>query len=222
MRGIPSLLVGLLGLITLSASAGDLTAQLNQFFKSRYGETGQNADTLSVVVKTPQSQWPDCAAPQFSLPGNSRMWGNISVAANCDQNRRYLQVQVQVTGDYIVATRQIPRGGTLTAADVKIERGRLDTLPARAVMSAQEIADAVTLRDIMPGQPLTLMMVRQPWRVKAGQNVTVTANGGGFSVSSEGRAMNNATAAQLVRVRMNSGQIVSGKVGTDGNILITL
>ncbi|KGT95600.1 flagellar basal body P-ring biosynthesis protein FlgA [Erwinia typographi] len=222
MRGMTSLLVGLLGLVTLSASAGDLTAQLNQFFQSRYGETGQNADTLSVVVKTPQSQWPDCPAPQFSLPGNSRMWGNISVAANCDQNRRYLQVQVQVTGNYIVATRQIPRGGTLTAADVKIERGRLDTLPARTVMSALEIADAVTLRDIMPGQPVTLMMVRQPWRVKAGQNVTVTANGGGFSVSSEGRAMNNATAAQLVRVRMSSGQIVSGKVGTDGNILITL
>lgn len=222
MRGMTALWVSLLGLVTLSASAGDLTAQLNQFFKSRYGETGQNADTLSVVVKTPQSQWPDCAAPQFSLPGNSRMWGNMSVAANCDQNRRYIQVQVQMTGDYLVAARRVIRGGTLTADDVKIQRGRLDTLPARTVMSAEEVTDAVALRDIIPGQPLTLMMVRQPWRVKAGQNVTVTANGGGFSISSEGRAMNNATTAQLVRVRMSSGQIVSGKVGADGIILITL
>lgn len=222
MRGMTALWVSLLGLVTLSASAGDLTAQLNQFFKSRYGETGQNADTLSVVVKTPQSQWPDCTEPQFSLPGNSRMWGNMSVAANCDQNRRYIQVQVQVTGDYLVAARQVIRGGTLTADDVKIQRGRLDTLPARTVMSAEEVTDAVALRDIVPGQPLTLMMVRQPWRVKAGQNVTVTANGGGFSISSEGRAMNNATTAQLVRVRMSSGQIVSGKVGADGIILITL
>ncbi|MGE9550421.1 flagellar basal body P-ring formation chaperone FlgA [Erwinia amylovora] len=222
MRGLTSLVAGLLSLVTLSASAGDLTAQLNQFFKSRYGESGQTADTLKVVVKTPQSQWPGCEAPQFSLPGNSRMWGNMSVAANCDQNRRYLQVEVQVTGNYIVAARQVARGTALTADDVKVEHGRLDTLPSRTVMTAEEITDAVTLRDIIPGQPMTLMMVRQPWRVKAGQNVTVTASGDGFNVSSEGRAMNNATAAQLVRVRMNSGQIVSGKVAADGNILITL
>ncbi|WP_067703715.1 MULTISPECIES: flagellar basal body P-ring formation chaperone FlgA [unclassified Erwinia] len=222
MRALSLLVMCLTGLLTLSASAEDLTGQLNQFFKSRYGENGQSADTLSVVVKTPQAQWPDCTAPQFSLPGNSRMWGSMSVAANCGQNRRYIQVQVQVTGDYIVAARQVARGTALTPADVKIEHGRLDTLPARAVMSADEIADAVTLRDFLPGQPVTLMMVRQPWRVKAGQNVTVTASGEGFNVSSEGQAMNNATAAQLVRVRMSSGQIVNGKVGADGNILITL
>lgn len=222
MRIMAALLVCLLGLGSFSASAGDLTGQLNDYFKARYGESGQSADTLTVVVKTPQSQWPECPNPQFSLPGNSRMWGNMSVAANCEQNRRYIQVQVQVTGDYMVSARPVARGGTLTAADIKVQHGRLDTLPARTVMSADEITDGVTLRDIIPGQPLTQMMIRQPWRVKAGQNVTVTANGGGFSVTSEGRAMNNATAAQPVRVRMSSGQIVSGKVGADGIILITL
>lgn len=222
MRVMPSLLVSLLAWVTLSASAGDLTAQLNQFFKSRYGENSNVADTVSVVVKTPQAQWPQCENPQFSLPGNSRMWGNMSVAANCDQNRRYLQVQVQVTGSYIVAARQVTRGSALTADDVRVQQGRLDTLPSRAVMTADQITDAVALRDIAPGQAMTLMMVRQPWRVKAGQNVTVTASGGGFSVTSEGRAMNNATTAQLVRVRMTSGQIVSGKVDADGNILISL
>lgn len=222
MRIMTALLVCLLGLGSFSASAGDLTGQLNDYFKARYGESGQSADTLTVVVKTPQSQWPECPNPQFSLPGNSRMWGNMSVAANCEQNRRYIQVQVQVTGDYMVSARPVARGGTLTAADIKVQHGRLDTLPARTVMSADEITDGVTLRDIIPGQPLTQMMIRQPWRVKAGQNVTVTANGGGFSVTSEGRAMNNATAAQPVRVRMSSGQIVSGKVGADGIILITL
>ena len=221
MRGLTFFLLGL-GMATMSASAADLTAQLNQFFKARYGETGQGADTLSVVVKTPQTQWPTCEAPQFTLPGNSRMWGNMSVAANCDQNRRYLQVQVQVEGDYLVAARQVVRGTALTADDLKVVHGRLDTLPARTVINAADVTDGIALRDIIPGQPLTMMMVRQPWRVKAGDNVNVIASGDGFNVASEGRAMNNATAAQLVRVRMNSGQIVSGKVGPDGNILITL
>ena len=222
MRGATLLLSALLSLASVTATAGDLNAQLNQFFKNRYGENGQGADNLSVVVKTPQNMWPACDAPQFSLPGNSRMWGNISVTANCDQNRRYIQVQVQVSGSYLVATRQVPRGTAIAAGDLRMQQGRLDTLPARTLMKAEDAVGAITLRDINPGQPVTQMMMRQPWRVKAGQMVTVTASGDGFNISSEGKAMNNATALQSVRVRMSSGQIVMGKVDSDGNILISL
>ena len=69
---------------------------------------------------------------------------------------------------------------------------------------------------------MTLSMVRQSWRVKAGQRVMVIATGDGFSVNSEGQALNNAAVAQNARVRMANGQVVSGTVDNDGNILITL
>ena len=65
-------------------------------------------------------------------------------------------------------------------------------------------------------------MMRQPWRVKAGQSVMVIASGQGFNASGEGKALNNAILAQSVRVRMGNGQVVSGKVDADGNILISL
>lgn len=209
----------MLTLLVMPVGAEDLGAQLNQFFKTR---DPLHAAGMNVVVRTPQNQWPPCEAPQFSLPGNSRLWGNMSVAATCDRQRRYLQVEVQVTGEYVVVNRQIPRGTTLTADDVMIKQGRLDTLPARAVLDPKQIVDAVSVRDILPDQPLTLSMVRQAWRVKAGQPVIVIAQGDGFNVSSEGRALNNATAMQRVRVRMGNGQVVSGNVGADGNILISL
>lgn len=209
----------MLTFLVMPVGAEDLGAQLNQFFKTR---DPLHAAGMNVVVRTPQNQWPPCEAPQFSLPGNSRLWGNMSVAATCDRQRRYLQVEVQVTGEYVVVNRQIPRGTTLTADDVMIKQGRLDTLPARAVLDSQQIVDAVSVRDILPDQPLTLSMVRQAWRVKAGQPVIVIAQGDGFNVSSEGRALNNATAMQRVRVRMGNGQVVSGNVGADGNILISL
>ncbi|WP_437610711.1 flagellar basal body P-ring formation chaperone FlgA [Erwinia sp. V71] len=219
MRIATPLLAGLLGLLSLQSHAADLTAQLTQFFKAR---DPAHAAGMTVVVRTPAEQWPQCDVPSFSLPGNARMWGNISVAANCDQNRRYLQVQVQVTGDYVVAKRQVPRGKALEADDMAIKRGRLDTLPSRAMTSPQQAMDAISMRDIAPGQPLTLTMVRQPWRVKAGQNVVVIAQGDGFSATGEGRVLNNATATQPVRVKMNNGQVVSGKADADGNILISL
>lgn len=219
MRGYLILLTSLLVMIALPAKAADLSAQLNQFFKTR---DPQHAVGMNVVVRTPQAQWPSCDSPQFTLPGNSRLWGNISVAANCDENRRYIQVQVQVSGQYLVAKRQLARGSSVTKEDFQLQTGRLDTLPARTLFDSASVADAVVLRDIQPGQPVSLSMLRQPWRVKAGQNVMVIASGDGFDASGEGKALNNATSAQWVRVRMGNGQIVSGRVGDDGNILITL
>ena len=133
-----------------------------------------------------------------------------------------LQVQVQVTGDYLVANHQLTRGTAVSAADFRTETGRLDTLPARALVDGTHLAEAIALRDIPPGQPVTASMLRQPWRVKTGQSVMVTASGDGFNASSEGRALSNAGVAQTVRVRMGNGQVVSGRVGEDGNILISL
>ena len=209
----------MLTLMVMPVRADDIVSQLNQFFKTR---DPLHAAGMNVVVRTPQQQWPPCANPQFSLPGNSRLWGNMSVAATCDRERRFLQVEVQVSGQYIVAGRQIARGTALTTDDIQIKQGRLDTLPAQAMLDPQQITDAVSVRDIAPSQPLTLSMVRQAWRVKAGQPVIVIAQGDGFNISSEGRALNNATAIQRVRVRMGNGQIVSGSVDADGNILISL
>ncbi|WP_130834698.1 flagellar basal body P-ring formation chaperone FlgA [[Erwinia] mediterraneensis] len=219
MRGYSVLLGMLLVLIALPVRASDLTAQLTRFFQVR---DPQHAAGMKVVVRTPEAQWPACEAPRFTLPGNSRLWGNLSVAANCGENRRYLQVQVQVTGNYLVATHALTRGSSVTASDFRLQSGRLDTLPARALFNSNGLNDAVVLRDILPGQPVTLSMLRQPWRVKAGQKVVVIASGDGFNASGAGQALNNAAASQWVRVRMGNGQVVSGRVDDDGNILITL
>jgi flagella basal body P-ring formation protein FlgA len=100
--------------------------------------------------------------------------------------------------------------------------GRLDLLPPRAILDNQQALNAVALRNINIGQPLTLSMLRRPWMVRAGQQVQVQATGSGFNVSSAGKAMNNAAAAETVRVRMPSGQIVNGTVSADGTVSIAI
>jgi len=95
-------------------------------------------------------------------------------------------------------------------------------LPPRAIADSKQAINAVTLRNINIGQPLTLSMLRRPWMVQAGQNVQVVANGGGFNVTSTGKAMNNAAAQDNVRVRMPSGQIVNGTVGSDGSVSLVM
>lgn len=218
MKRLPATLATALMLISAAAYA-DMTSGLTAFFAQRLAGI---SDEVQVNVKTPQANWPTCENPVYSLPGNARLWGNLSVLARCGNDKQYLQVTVQAYGQYVVASAPVARGSELNDANLQLQRGRLDQLPPRAMLSLDQARQAQTLRDLAPGQTVTLSMVRQSWRVKAGQRVMVIATGDGFSVNSEGQALNNAAVAQNARVRMANGQVVSGTVDNDGNILITL
>ncbi|MEL4888638.1 flagellar basal body P-ring formation chaperone FlgA [Pectobacterium betavasculorum] len=201
-----------------SVNANDLPAQINQFFASRFqGST----NTVNVVVKSPESQWPQCEAPQITLPGNTKMWGKVSLSVRCGQQRRFIQTEVQVTGNYVTSSRPVNRGTTLTEKDISLTKGRLDLLPLRPILTLQSAQGAVLLRDLTPGQVITASMIRRAWVVKAGQSVQIIAQGEGFTINGEGKAMNNAAAGQAVRVRTANGQIVSGITNEDGIILIS-
>lgn len=201
------------------AQAQDLNAQLSAFFAHRL--TGFS-DEVVVKVKTASNLLPHCEQPALSVQGNGKLWGNVNVLAQCGSEKRYIQVQVQATGNYVIAAAPLARGSTLSPASVTLKRGRLDQLPPRTLLEMNQVQDAVALRDLAAGQPVQQFMLRQSWRVKAGQRVQVIASGDGFSINSEGQALNNAAIAQNARVRMSSGQVISGTVNADGNVLINL
>ncbi len=52
---------------------------------------------------------PPCEQPLLSMSNNSRLWGNVNVLARCGNDKRYLQVNVQATGNYVVAAMPIVR-----------------------------------------------------------------------------------------------------------------
>lgn len=199
--------------------AQDLNAQLTDWFSQRLAGF---SDDVVVTIRTSPNLLPNCEQPALSVTGSAKLWGHVNVLARCANEKRYLQVNVQATGNYVVAAAPVARGGTLGPANITLKRGRLDQLPPRTVLDINQIQDAVSLRDLVPGQPIQLSMLRQAWRIKAGQRVLVVASGDGFSVNAEGQALNNAAVAQNARVRMLSGQVVSGTVDPYGNILINL
>lgn len=219
MAEIKSTLAAILLLVSPVTQAQDLQSQLSAFFSQRLNGL---SDEVRVKLRSPAAMLPSCEQPALSTPGNARQWGNLNVVARCGNEKRYLQVTVEATGNYVVAAEPIARGTPIGRQSVALKRGRLDQLPPRTMLNISQAQDAVSLRDVAAGQPLQLSMVRASWRVKAGQRVQVIARGDGFSVNSEGQALNNAAVAQSARVRMPSGQIVSGSVNADGNILINL
>lgn len=212
-------LAAVLLFLSQNVLAQNLNAQLTSFFATRLAGF---SDEVAVTIRTPNNLLPACEQPALSVTGNAKLWGNVNVLAICGNEKRYLQVNVQATGNYVVAAQAITRGSALEPGSVKLARGRLDQLPPKTMLDIAQAQDAISLRDLAPGQPVQLSLLRQAWRIKAGQRVQVIANGDGFSVNGEGQALNNAAVAQNARVRMASGQIVSGTVGSDGNILINL
>lgn len=199
-------------------AANSPQTQLTQFFQQRLAGI---ADQVTVILKTPLKQWPDCPQPLLTLADNNRPWGELSVGVKCGKIRRFVRVSVQARGNYVIASRTISRSDTLNSGNTQLTHGLLNALPPRTVLSLQQIHDAVAMRNISAGQPLTLSLLRQAWRVRAGQQVQVIVNGSGFSASGSGQALNNAAASQPVRVRLPSGQIISGIASNDGRVLIT-
>ena len=58
--------------------AADIQTQLTAFFSQRLAGF---SDEVSVSLRNTQRQPLACEAPTFSTPGNSRLWGNLTVQA---------------------------------------------------------------------------------------------------------------------------------------------
>ena len=195
-----------------------LPQDINQYFRQIHG--GKNS--LSIEIKTPIERWPNCEKPQISPPVGGRNMGNVSLPVQCGKKKQFIQLIVNVTGQYYVATRNISRGETIEFVDIGTKKGLLHKLPAGTATDKMAIRSAIALRNISAGQTLTNLMVRRPWAIKSGQTVFVFATGDNFSVKYEGRAINNAVTGGNLRVRLVNGQVVNGEALENGSVNVAL
>ena len=165
-----------------------------------------------------------CVAYEAFLPKGSALWGRTTVGVRClapGTWTAYVQVQVKVSGNYVVSARALPAGTVLGPADVALQHGDLSALPI-SVATDPALAVGKTLKSgLGAGQPLRGDLLTAPWAVQQGQSVKTIAHGPGFSVSSEGKALGNAAAGQVVQVRTGNGQTVSGIARPGGIVEIT-
>lgn len=204
--------------LTSALSQASLPQDINHYFRQVHGKKNH----VSIEIKTPIEKWPNCDKPQISPPIGGRNMGNVSIPVQCGKKKQFLQLTVNVTGQYYVATRNLSRGETIEFVDIGTKKGLLHKLPTGASTDKMALRGAIVLRTITAGQTFTKSMVRQPWAIKAGQTVIVFANGDNFSVKYEGRAINNATAGQNIRVRLLNGQVVNGSAQENGSVNIAL
>ncbi|HEY5764044.1 MAG TPA: flagellar basal body P-ring formation chaperone FlgA [Rhodocyclaceae bacterium] len=186
-------------------------------------QTRGSGNRIEVAVDPlPQSilQRP-CSAYVPALPAGTRLWGRSVVALNCAAPQSwvvYAPVNIGVYGRYLKTARAIASGQALTTSDFVVSEGDLTGLPDGTFTQAGEALGLRTRVGLAAGLPLGRHHVVVPPVVKQGDPVRVVAKGPGFAASSEGRALANAAEGETVRVRMPSGQTVTG-VAQKGGIV---
>ena len=169
--------------------------------------------TYTIGPVDPRVALPACPALEMFLPAGAKLWGSTSIGVRCGGGTPlsiYVTAQVRVVGEYLATARPLPQGHLLAAADIGVQTGDLTQMPAGILTDPQQAVGKTLGANLGPGQPLRQDMLRSPLVVQQGQQVKVQSSGDGFTVSTEGKALNNANDGQVAQVRTASGRTISG------------
>lgn len=164
---------------------------------------------------------PECARLDAFLPAGSQLMGKTAIGVRCHTPASWsilIPAQIKVRMDLLVSARQLTAGHTLQAQD--ITRQTVEISRATGFTDPTQAIGKVLRYGITAGQILREDMLRQPYSVKQGQTVQLAAQGAGFSIRSEGVALNNAGEGQTVQVRTGAGRSISGIARGEGLVEI--
>jgi flagella basal body P-ring formation protein FlgA len=219
---LPALAAGLSAAMCVAAAplAGDARAAVDSLLQA---QTAGLPGKVSIRVEAPASgPLPACEALEAFLPRGAAVWGRVTVGLRCHSEQkpwtRYLLARVAVEGRYFVAARNIDTGQALGASDFIARDGDLTALPRSVVTDAAELQGVVAANRIAAGAPLRRELMRGVAVIQQGQTIKVVAEGPGYVVSTEARAMTSASAGAAVRARTADGRMVSGVADEEGQI----
>lgn len=167
-----------------------------------------------------------CARVEPYLPAGSRLWGRTRLGLRCVEGQTawnvFLPVTVKAWGPAWVLTGNVTSGAVLAATDAAEAEVDWASDAAAVVANPDQWVGQIASRPLVAGQALRQSMVRAPSIFKAGAQVRVVAQGPGYAVTSAGQALSAGAVGQTVRVRMDNGRTISGIVGENGTIDVTL
>ncbi|MFW5816013.1 MAG: flagellar basal body P-ring formation chaperone FlgA [Wenzhouxiangella sp.] len=154
----------------------------------------------------------------------SRLGGNTSVGVRCSGTRPwriYVPVKVSREVEVAVLARSLPRGASLDAAAVRMQRLDTQTLGFGYYDDLAQVTGQTLRRAAAAGTVLTPALVDIPPTVRKDEQVTLLAQRAGIAIRAPGRAMADAQTGDIVRVRnLSSEQIVEGVVRGPGEVVV--
>ncbi|MEY4143390.1 MAG: hypothetical protein RLZZ173_844 [Pseudomonadota bacterium] len=174
----------------------------------------------------PSMNLPSCQGGSIEVLSapNVRLWGRSLVQVRCLKAAWLYNIplMIRVYGDYVVSTRYLQPGNRLSSSDMRIINGDLASVPDDVIRTPKEADDRVLTRPIQMGMPIGLNDLRETAVIKVGDPVTILLKGRDFQVTGSGTAQTQGMINDMVRVRLNDGQVLQGKVIRPGVVEMTL
>ncbi len=218
-------LAGALVIATVSSTQAEttLSATLEQFLavhtKGLPGKVSYSVGALDQYARQAQ-----CNAFEAFLPAGARLWGRSNVGIRCLSPAPwtvYVPVHIRISGTYLQTARPLTAGELVADRDLATQTGDLGSLPASVLTERSQAVGKTVKHSVAAGQPLRADLLAAPWLIQQGQNVKLVTTGTGFSVSNDGKALNNAVEGQVAQVRTASGQVISGIARGPGLVEVT-
>lgn len=211
----------LLCVLPALAAADDLQARVRHLLEQAL-PAGSRLTTLD--IGQPAARILDCGDPRPWLVHPRRLpVGRVAVGVNCgtdDSVLGYLQVRAGAQGNYVVSARRIDAGEVIAADMLVRQRGALEDLPKDSAPGVEQLVGRQTARAIAPGAVITLKGVRERWLVERNGRVSLRAQGNGFSLSREGKALDNGNLGSSVRFVGNDGRMFEAQVVGKNELLL--
>lgn len=195
--------------------ANSLDKQINNLLSQQFS---YKPDEIVITYLTAKPKL-DCNTPILSLLDKKKLLGNITISAQCDNKKKFIQIHVAAVGNYIVAKKTINAGAVIDKDHIRIQSGRLDKLPSSVILNEVDVLNRIALRNINQDEPIKTTMLQNSWLVKAGQIIKVIIYGEGYEVSTSGKSLINAALNDKIRVKLNSNKVVEGTLTHQGVII---
>ena len=177
--------------------------------------------TVSIEVGNldPRLNLAPCAVLEAFMPAGSHLWGKTTVGVRCTAPQTwviYVTGRIKIWGTYYLSAKAISQGQIITESDITPVEGDLTSMSSGVVTELSQAVNHTSGISISAGIPLRQDSLHLQQVVMQGQTIRLISNGDGFKISTEAQALNNASEGQLVKVKLSSGQVVSGKAKFGG------
>jgi flagellar basal body P-ring formation protein FlgA len=210
-------LAALFALLSTPALAQEnlLQQQAKQFANSSLRAGQGRRVEIEVGTLDPRLRLAPCDQIEPYLPANARLWGRSRIGIRClagpTRWNVFLPVTVKVFAPALVATRALPAGTTLAEGDLAQAEVDLAEETSNALFQPALAIGRTIDRPLPAGRSLRQSHLKPRQWFAAGEVVQVVAQGPGFRVAGEGQALTPGTEGLPVRIRTESGRILTAQ-----------
>lgn len=181
--------------------------------------------TQNIIIHLPTKTTPELTVETLTHdPATGRFVAQISTPLDNDESRMTTIVGQTIEVQVIpVLARSVPRGGILTAQDIKTERIPVQRIGANIVAQMKDVVGMQTKRALRPGQPLRSTDLMKPRVIEKGALITMTFRAPGIKLTNVGRALEAGSSGEIINViNPRSKQTVMARVVSQNQVSVTM